>query len=148
VSAIKHAKPGTTELRTLAAYVEALGGRLEIIADSATSGSPSPNPAPKQPDLINPRPTSKYRSRRFAGQEPFKVVLTDQPTAPCLDRSELACAQQVMDELSGDAQQFGGLLRAVGEPFGEGVTIEDFAHQGEQLLAHVAGEKPRYRACA
>jgi len=27
VSAIEHAKPGTTELRTLAAYVEALGGR-------------------------------------------------------------------------------------------------------------------------
>ena len=33
VSAIEHAKPGTTELRTLATYVEALGGRLEIIAD-------------------------------------------------------------------------------------------------------------------
>jgi DNA-binding XRE family transcriptional regulator len=33
VSAIEHAKPGATELRTLAAYVEALGGRLEIIAD-------------------------------------------------------------------------------------------------------------------
>jgi DNA-binding XRE family transcriptional regulator len=33
VSAVEHAKPGTTELRTLAAYVEALGGRLEIIAD-------------------------------------------------------------------------------------------------------------------
>src|SRR5262249_39261672 len=33
VSAIEHAKPGTTELRTLAAYVEALSGRLEIIAD-------------------------------------------------------------------------------------------------------------------
>ena len=33
VSAIEHAKPGTTELRTLAAYVEALGGRLAIIAD-------------------------------------------------------------------------------------------------------------------
>ena len=33
VSAIEHAKPDTTELRTLAAYVEALGGRLEIIAD-------------------------------------------------------------------------------------------------------------------
>jgi hypothetical protein len=32
-SAIEHAKPGTTKLRTLAAYVEALGGRLEIIAD-------------------------------------------------------------------------------------------------------------------
>ena len=28
VSAIEPAKPGTTELRTLAAYVEALGGRL------------------------------------------------------------------------------------------------------------------------
>ena len=33
VSAIEHAKPGATELRTLAAYVEALGGRLEIITD-------------------------------------------------------------------------------------------------------------------
>lgn len=33
VSAIEHAKPGATELRTLAAYVEALGGRLKIIAD-------------------------------------------------------------------------------------------------------------------
>jgi DNA-binding XRE family transcriptional regulator len=33
VSAIERAKSGATELRTLAAYVEALGGRLEIIAD-------------------------------------------------------------------------------------------------------------------
>jgi len=33
VSAIEHAKPGTTDLSTLAAYVEALGGRLEVIAD-------------------------------------------------------------------------------------------------------------------
>ena len=33
VSAIEHAKHGATELRTLASYVEALGGRLEIIAD-------------------------------------------------------------------------------------------------------------------
>ncbi len=33
VSAIEHAKTGATELRTLASYVEALGGRLEIIAD-------------------------------------------------------------------------------------------------------------------
>jgi DNA-binding XRE family transcriptional regulator len=33
VSAVEHARPGATELRTLAAYVEALGGRLEIIAD-------------------------------------------------------------------------------------------------------------------
>ena len=55
------------------------------------------------------------------------MVLTDQPTAPCLDGSELAAAQQVVDEFPGDAQQFGSLLRAVGEPFGERVTIEDFA---------------------
>ena len=33
VSAIENARPGATELRTIAAYVEALGGRLEIIAD-------------------------------------------------------------------------------------------------------------------
>jgi phage shock protein A len=33
VSAIERAEPGATEVRTLAAYVQALGGRLEIIAD-------------------------------------------------------------------------------------------------------------------
>lgn len=33
VSAIENAKPSATGLRTIAAYVEALGGRLEIIAD-------------------------------------------------------------------------------------------------------------------
>jgi hypothetical protein len=33
VAAIEQAEPGATEVRTLAAYVEALGGRLEIIAD-------------------------------------------------------------------------------------------------------------------
>ncbi len=33
VSAIENAKTGATELRTIAAYVEALGGRLEVIAD-------------------------------------------------------------------------------------------------------------------
>jgi hypothetical protein len=38
VSAIEHAKPGTTELCTLAAHVEALGGRLEIIADFGDQG--------------------------------------------------------------------------------------------------------------
>jgi phage shock protein A/DNA-binding XRE family transcriptional regulator len=32
VSAIERAEPGATEVRTLAAYVQALGGRLEIIA--------------------------------------------------------------------------------------------------------------------
>ncbi len=33
VSAIERAEPGATEVRTLAAYVQALGGRLEIAAD-------------------------------------------------------------------------------------------------------------------
>jgi predicted XRE-type DNA-binding protein len=33
VSAIERAEPGSTEVRTLASYVEALGGRLEIVAD-------------------------------------------------------------------------------------------------------------------
>ena len=33
VSAIENARPAATELRTIASYVEALGGRLEIIAD-------------------------------------------------------------------------------------------------------------------
>ena len=32
-SAIEHAEPGATEVRTLDAYVRALGGRLDIIAD-------------------------------------------------------------------------------------------------------------------
>jgi phage shock protein A/DNA-binding XRE family transcriptional regulator len=35
VAAIERAEPGTTDVRTLASYVEALGGRLEIIADFA-----------------------------------------------------------------------------------------------------------------
>jgi DNA-binding XRE family transcriptional regulator len=33
VSAIERAKVDTSELRTLAAYVRALGGRMEIVAD-------------------------------------------------------------------------------------------------------------------
>src|SRR6266571_910675 len=33
VSAIERAEPGGTEIRTLASYVEALGGRLDIVAD-------------------------------------------------------------------------------------------------------------------
>jgi hypothetical protein len=33
VSAIERAEPGATEVRTLAGYVEALGGRLDITAD-------------------------------------------------------------------------------------------------------------------
>ncbi len=35
VAAIERAEPGTTDVRTLAAYVEALGGRLEITAEFA-----------------------------------------------------------------------------------------------------------------
>jgi DNA-binding XRE family transcriptional regulator len=46
VSAIEHAKPGTTELRTLAAYVEALGGRLEIIAGDHPKVLASPQVTP------------------------------------------------------------------------------------------------------
>ena len=40
VSAIEHAKRGATELRTLAAYVEALGGRLESSPPHWTTSSP------------------------------------------------------------------------------------------------------------
>ncbi len=36
VSAIERAKVDASELRTLAAYVKALGGRLEIVADFGT----------------------------------------------------------------------------------------------------------------
>ena len=36
VSAIERAEPGATQVRTLAAYVEALGGRLDVIADFGT----------------------------------------------------------------------------------------------------------------
>ena len=81
VSAIEHAKPGTTELRTLAAYVEALGGRLEIIAGPATSSSPSSNPAPKQPDLTSighlqdpVRPRAREPASSRSGQP--QIILT------------------------------------------------------------------------
>ena len=40
VSAIERAEPGATEVRTLAAYVEALGGRLDITADFGTERVP------------------------------------------------------------------------------------------------------------
>ena len=67
VSAIEHAEPGTTELRTLAAYVEALGGRLEIIADFGDQRLAFTEPGtegPKQPDLI-PRVPAARGSRRY-----------------------------------------------------------------------------------
>src|SRR2546421_7500956 len=60
----------------------------------------------------------------FTGQELFQVMLAYQPAAPCLHRPELAGAQEVVDELCGDSQQFSGLVRAVGEPVGEGVALE------------------------
>ena len=44
-----------------------------------------------------------------------------------------------MDQLCRDAQQVSSFVRAVGEPLGEGVALEDLAQQGEELLAHVAG---------
>jgi hypothetical protein len=40
VSAIERAEPGAIEVRTLAAYVEALGGRLDIAADFGTERVP------------------------------------------------------------------------------------------------------------
>ena len=33
MAAIERADPGTTDVRTLVSYVEALGGRLEILAE-------------------------------------------------------------------------------------------------------------------
>ncbi len=36
VSAIERAERGATEVRALAAYVAALGGRLELVADFGT----------------------------------------------------------------------------------------------------------------
>jgi hypothetical protein len=40
LSAIEGSEPGTTEVRTLASYVEAFGGRLDIIAHFATERVP------------------------------------------------------------------------------------------------------------
>src|SRR6266702_1223911 len=103
--------------------------------------------------MASSRPVGKDASRHheqtlsslaslFSGQELFQVMLADQPAAPCLYRPELAGAQQIVDKLSGDAQQFSGLVRAVRKPLGEGVAFEDLAHDGEQFFAHVAGEQP------
>jgi transcriptional regulator with XRE-family HTH domain len=50
ISAIEHARLGATELHTLAACVEALGGDWRSSPTSVTRGSPSLSPAPKQPD--------------------------------------------------------------------------------------------------
>jgi hypothetical protein len=46
----------------------------------------------------------------LVGQERFKVVLADEPAAPCFYRPELTGAEQIVDELSGDAQQVGCLV--------------------------------------
>ena len=52
------------------------------------------------------------------------MVFGDQPAASCLYRPELAGAQQVMDELPGDAQWFSGLVRTVGEPLNQALRAE------------------------
>lgn len=52
----------------------------------------------------NERPSTQVVVSRFARQERVKVVFGDQPTPSCPYRPELAGTQQVMDELSGDAQ--------------------------------------------
>ena len=69
----------------------------------------------------------------FAGEECSKVVFGDQPAASCLYRPELAGAQQVMDELPGDAQWFSDFVRTVDEPLNEGVARRDLAHDSEQV---------------
>ena len=53
-----------------------------------------------------------------------------------------------MDEFSGDAQQFSGYVRAVSEPLGAGIALEDLAQDGEQLLSDVTDGQRRYRADA
>ena len=73
------------------------------------------------------------------------MVFGDEPAASCLYRAELAGAQQVVDEFSGDAQQVSGLLRAVGEPLSGGVALEELAEEHKQFFPHVAGEQLRYR---
>lgn len=45
-------KPGATELRILAAYVEAPGGRLEIIADFGDERLAVADPEARQPDRL------------------------------------------------------------------------------------------------
>ena len=55
VSAMEHSKPGATELRTLAAYVEALGGRLEIIADFGDQRLAFTEPGTEAADPISTR---------------------------------------------------------------------------------------------
>ena len=76
------------------------------------------------------------------------MVLADQAAAPCLHRPELAGAQQVVNKLSGDAQQYGSLVGAVGHLFGAGIRSKISRMMVSKFLAHVAGEQSRYRACA
>jgi transcriptional regulator with XRE-family HTH domain len=105
VSAIEHAKPGTTELRTLAAYVEALGGRLEIIADFGDQRLASSNPAPKRPDLISighlqdpvhPRAREPASSRSGQPQPDNRTPRRDKPPRNRADhrrpRAESICS--------------------------------------------------------
>jgi transcriptional regulator with XRE-family HTH domain len=61
-SAIEHAKAGATELRTLAAYVEALGGRLEIIADFGDQRLAFIEPRRSSMTRVQSRPSKAYTS--------------------------------------------------------------------------------------
>jgi len=53
----------TTELRTLASYGEALGGRLEIMADFGDERLAFTEPAPKHPDRYPGRLRGRQRRR-------------------------------------------------------------------------------------
>ena len=69
-------------------------------------------------------PVKQFVASGFAREECFKVVFGDQPAASCLYRPELAGAQQVMDELPGDAQWFSGFVRTAGEPLNQALRAE------------------------
>jgi transcriptional regulator with XRE-family HTH domain len=66
VSAIERAEPGATEVRTLAGYVEALGGRLDIIADFGTERILLPNSPLSSADL----PASRRCYRNYCRGRP------------------------------------------------------------------------------
>ena len=53
VSQIEHGE--VTSFEVIARYVEALGGRLDLVADLATGPSDCPSPTPPPPHDSNPR---------------------------------------------------------------------------------------------
>jgi transcriptional regulator with XRE-family HTH domain len=86
VSAIEQAKPGTTELRTLAAYVEALGGCLEIIADFGDQRLAFIEPVSKQPDLISIHDDQELRGQGGPGYPPREGSQKWEPTSSGISR--------------------------------------------------------------